>query len=167
MSLREIERASIIKFLTDNQHLFNGKQVLDYGSGRQPYRQLIEDAGGVYYAYDMTTFPASVTTTDFLATDAYRVDIIVCTQVIQYCRDPWSFVSHLAEWFTEEGGVLLMTGPESWPRVEPEDKWRMSARAVWHLLDEAGFSSFMVEERAHVMFENERWVIGWQARAEL
>jgi hypothetical protein len=44
MSLRDLERGSIRAFLESNQDKFGGR-VLDFGSGQQPYRDVVIKAG--------------------------------------------------------------------------------------------------------------------------
>jgi 2-polyprenyl-3-methyl-5-hydroxy-6-metoxy-1,4-benzoquinol methylase len=169
MSLREIERASIIQFLADHQHLFNGKRVLDYGCGRQPYRDIMEQAGGDYFGYDRDSYAGShgqnVGMEYALRPGESLWDVIVCTQVLQYVNSPRSLIEDFLA-ALPSGGVLLMTGPTNWPIVEvPDDKWRFTPSGINKWLYEAGFRTWDTKERAHVTFEGERWCLGWSAKA--
>lgn len=162
-ALRDIERASIRQFLTDHQHLLTGR-VLDYGSGKQPYRDIVESAGGKYVPYDMTDFPGSVAENDRkLIWGNY--DAIIASQCVQYMTELPSELEMMHALLRHRQGVLLMTGPTNWPIVEQDDLWRMTPSGVRLLLQEIGFSNIDVCERAHVDFQGERWCIGWQATA--
>lgn len=166
MSLRDIERASIRAFLTDHAELFGTRRVLDYGAGNQPYRQLIEDAGGIYFGYDSQTFPGAVAG---IPEDCSRIpkgefDVIVCTQVVQYQDEPLTDM-RLMRYSLTDDGWLLMTGPINWPWRERDDRRRYTPTEVTDMLHRAGFTRVQVDVRASVKFEGEEWAIGWQAVA--
>lgn len=169
MSLRDIERASIRAFLTEHAELFGTRRVLDYGCGRMPYRQLIEDAGGIYFGADMPDLPGSVVVDEssvvsLASLDGEKFDVIVCTQVLQYVNDPWEETYDMRTRLTPDGW-LLMTGPINWPWIESDDRHRHTPTGVTAMLHAAGFSRVQVDVRASVKFEGEEWAIGWQAVA--
>ena len=86
MNLRDRDRASIHAYLLENSDLLTGR-VLDFGAGRQPYRDVIEGAGGEYVPYDRTAFPGSCAEAD--SPDPVGVfDAVVVTQVVQYLLAP-------------------------------------------------------------------------------
>lgn len=106
--LREEEARSIREFvqIAADEGYLSGR-VLDYGCGKQPYRDIVEAAGGTYFGFDRPQFPANVGA-DFLpegisfwdhsnnrpvdhATALFTwtkthgyFDTILCTQVLQY-----------------------------------------------------------------------------------
>lgn len=169
MSLRDIERASIRAFLTDHAELFGTRRVLDYGAGNQPYRQLIEDAGGTYTAYDDPSFPGAVTGSENACLDMRtkipeRFDVIVSTQCCQYMDEPEDEFNKMRV-LLHPWGWLLMTGPINWPWRERDDRRRYTPTEVTDMLHRAGFSRVQVDVRASVKFEGEEWAIGWQAVA--
>lgn len=141
--IREAERRSIRTFLEANAALLAGR-VLDYGCGRQPYRDVVEAAGGDYYGFDRAAFLASTVSEDvgFVPFGGERWDAIVCTQVIQYVPYP----SDLLERFegalggdADPVGALLLTYPTTWPVVEDADLWRFTPAGIETLLDRAHF----------------------------
>lgn len=162
MNLREIERASLTAFVQDSadKGLLDG-DVLDLGCGHQPYRKLVR---GKYFAWDRAHYPGSVVALDIGA--AYKdkgtpwdrtYDTVLCTQVIQYVDDP----SALMRTILRHANHLVMTGPTNWPVVEKEDLRRFTPTGISELLHRAGFLSIEVTEREYVIFEGERWCLGW------
>lgn len=182
MTLRELESASIRAFVQSaaDEGYLSGR-VLDYGCGKQPYRDIVEVAGGSYYGYDMAEFPANVSGADvgeyeeaWFSDDAF--DAILCTQVIQYVplwrwgqqhTIPTIFAAWQREVLAPEGH-LVMTYPTNWPEVEPEDLHRFTKAGMERLLTEAGFTIVRHERRAWALMvasdvgdANERIALGY------
>ena len=169
LRLREIEAESIHSFVQRcaDEGLFSGR-VLDLGAGRQPYRRIIEGAGGLYTPWDRITNPGALAHTDVGPDHWWRHqwDAILCTQVIQYVSWPDAFVDRLHQSTQRSKGVVVMTGPTNWPVVEHADLTRYTAEGIRCLFREAAdFRSVEVRERAHVEFGGERWSLGWEAVA--
>ena len=167
--LRDVERESIRAFVQSaaDDGYFSGR-VLDYGCGKQPYRDIVE-AVGEYVGYDHESFPAKVG--DFsVGTNPIhdeRFDAILCTQVVQYvplypdtkyvplfALDILLGQLHAALWSddygVEPGGHLVLTYPTNWPEVEAEDLHRFTKAGMERLLTEAGFEIVRHERRASV-----------------
>lgn len=160
-SLRQLERSSIRAFVIEHANLLAG-HVLDLGCGKQPYRNIVEAAGGDYVGYDRKGFPANVSDSD-RGPDAplrHQWDAILCTQVIQYVANPGDFLANIRRALKRDG-ALVMTGPTNWPVVEREDRWRFTPTGIASLLNNTGFLVETVEERATVEFEGESWLLGW------
>lgn len=166
--LRELEAASIRAFV--GSVAYHGR-VLDYGCGRQPYRDLIVAAGDVdYHGFDSPFLPGSVveraapSRVDW-ERELWRPldetwDAIVCTQVVQY-------VPNVAELFADlwtaltDGGTLVMTGPTNWPEVEDVDLHRFTRAGIERLARDAQFAIERLEERASVTVGRDRLSLGW------
>lgn len=165
MSLRDLEHDSIRAFLERHALVFKGRTVVDVGCGRQPYRALVESAGGDYYGFDRADAPGSVVDEHVGGEpmpDEYEAAL--CTQVIQYVYDPAEFLRAIALVLTP-GGALVITGPTNWPIVEKADRWRLTLAGITALLDEAGFEVVEAEYRAHITWDRERFPLGWGAVA--
>lgn len=179
MSIRDLEEQSIRAYLTAaaKRGAFVGR-VLDFGAGKQPYRAIVEDNGGAYTPFDRMIHPASVATTDVGPDEALWLpenwDAILCTQVTQYIPSyldsstgPPYPVDGVLELLIDmhealvQGGRLVMTGPTNWPVVETQDLQRFTVEGIVSLVGSAGFPSLDCHYRAHVMFEGERWPLGW------
>jgi hypothetical protein len=157
--LRELERSSIIEFLEQTKPFMRGA-VLDYGCGKQPYKDLILSADdvGYYYPYDRIGYPGSAAERDHGApyplekSTFDRWGTIVCTQVLQYVNDVrellLSFVLAL-----EPAGHLIMTYPTTWPEVEPTDLHRFTKTGMEYLLKKCGFSIMQHTPRAVIPIE--------------
>lgn len=169
-SLRTLERESITRFVRDNMDHFRSHRVLDYACGKQPYRPIIEAAGGDYHGYDREVFPGNVSGEDIGPDDplTQEWDVILNTQMIQYLP-PWQTVSFFAEMRAAlfvKRGVFLMTGPTTWPLVEPVDLCRYTPKGIETLLSSAGFSEVEVSIRASIEVGGIGLPIGWGAVAK-
>ena len=147
MTLRQLEAESIRKFVEQAgiDGYLSGR-VLDYGCGEQPYRSLVQSFGAHYIGYDDPKHPGSVVDEyvgDWSETDP--IDTILCTQVVQYVPDVRALLAHFAK-FT---ATLVLTGPTSWPEVEPEDLHRHTQAGIRRLLEEAGFTVISIAPRAY------------------
>lgn len=160
MNLREIESRSIRDFIERHQEKIGGR-VLDFGSGKQPYRDLVIKAGGEYVPWDDPRFPgATVDEEHRIPIGAF--DTVICTQVLQYVDQPVTVLEHI-KGFLKRDGWLLLTGPTNWPVVEEDDKWRFTVTGIALLLLRAGYVKTEVSPRAAVSFQGEEWSLGWQA----
>lgn len=152
--IREIERASIRRFIAEQADLYRDSLVLDYGCGRQPYRDVIENAGGEYVPFDRADFPANVSGSDVGPTleeieSSASYDVVICTQVIQYWREPLKEIRRIWN-IIEPGGHLVLTGPTNWPEVEPDDRARYTLAGAVELVTAAGFDVVRSGTRAVV-----------------
>jgi 2-polyprenyl-3-methyl-5-hydroxy-6-metoxy-1,4-benzoquinol methylase len=160
--LRELERASLLDFVGGCAPLFAGRRVLDYGCGRQPYRGIIARAGGEYVGYDRRLFPANVGSSEEGSDDIYEQTFgaILCTQVVQYVEDPGAMLVLLAA-LLENGGRLVLTGPTTWPEVEPEDLHRHTRAGIDRLVTSAGLLVERNESRARLELLGNEVSIGY------
>lgn len=151
-SILDLERSSIRSFVESAAALLAGK-VLDVGCGLQPYRDIVEAAGGHYVGYDRTSYPANVSGEnlgpDCEAWTHLGFDAILCNQVIQYHEEPFELLVELRHILTP-GGHLVITGPTCWPEREPEDLFRFTQAGIGTLLRCAGFEIVRLEPRAGV-----------------
>lgn len=173
MSLRELERASIRKFLEDHADMFAWKRVLDFGCGAQPYRDMIVEAGAIYEWWDDPSNPGYVALPETekhngWVPEPWTVregwDVIVCTQVIQFVPDLLVLFETFRSMLSDDG-VLMLTGPTNWPVVEAGDLHRFTKNGALRLLEAAGFGSVEIDYRERVKLEGETWELGWWALA--
>ena len=150
--LRTIERDSIRAFVqrAAKEGYLSG-QVLDYGCGKQPYRDIVEAAGGEYFGFDNTDLPANVSDEHIGGDEIHEdFDACLCTQVVQYVPDIVDFIFLLSSIVAQKHGHLVLTYPTNWPEVEPEDLHRFTKAGMERLLTEAGFEIVLHEQRASV-----------------
>ena len=171
--LRTLERDSIRAFVQKaaDEGYLSGR-VLDWGCGKQPYRDIVEAAGGEYVGFDRAAFPGNVSGEDMFMEDLgnyQKWDTILCNQVVQYVpigtgiRDGLQgmldWICSLLQWYDmaqdpprtiQKRGHLVMTYPTNWPEVEPEDLHRFTKAGMERLLVDAGFTVVTHERRAEV-----------------
>lgn len=136
-----IERLSLYKFVESCAHLFTGR-VLDYGCGRQPYRDVVEQAGGEYVPFDRAGLPGGAGG-DIGDTHGW-FDAVLCTQVIQYAN-----ARALLDTLRDLAPVLVLTGPTCW--IEPPGHLGgLSLEGVRRLLLATGYRVERLESRGHV-----------------
>lgn len=160
--LRHLERESIRAFIKSHAVLMSGKLVLDLGCGQQPYRDIVERADGMYVGYDRPYFTGSVVAEPIGndPTPASTWGVVLCTQVIQYVEHPLEWLSEIRA-SLNGSGRLLMTGPTNWPIVESDDLRRYTPAGIAYDLEQVGFTSIEVSERATW----QGFLLGWGAVA--
>lgn len=159
-SVRLVERASIRAFIEQCSDLLGGR-VLDYGCGKQPYRDIVERVGGEYFAYDRVAFPANISGEDVgeeIQPGAY--DTIICTQVAQYWPAPHRTLAYLHNLLGLRGH-LVMTYPTTWAEVESADLWRYTRHGMNRLLEGAGFTVELHDVRAEIDLRGFRLPLGY------
>lgn len=160
-NIREDEQDSLRSFVEGASKWLKG-DVLDYGSGRQPYRSIVEAAGGKYIPYDRMDHPGSCATTDVGPEHPlYNVetyDAILCTQVLQYIPAP-KFLIDQFRVALRYGGALVLTFPTTWPEIENEDLWRYTRAGVLRMLED--FNVDVISERAPIDLGGFRLPLGY------
>jgi SAM-dependent methyltransferase len=135
--LRRAIEAQLIRLLPSTAS--EGLKVLDAGCGAQPFRHLIEERGGAYFALDVT--PQANVELDFVAQlddpdldlaaigrDSY--DIILCSEVLEHVAE-WDIAFQNLSSLLAPGGTLLVSAPHFYPlHEEPYDFWRPTPYAI-------------------------------------
>ena len=147
VNLRELERESIRAFVEKAGTLgYLSGRVLDYGCGKQPYRNLVESFGASYDGYDLVRFGGNLSGRNITPPWKEGYQAVLCTQVIQYVRSPEEFARALRARLVDEGH-LVMTYPTNWPEVETDDLRRFTKAGMERLLTWAGFEIVLHEPR--------------------
>lgn len=160
-TIRELERNSIRAFVESCSEHLTGR-VLDYGCGLSPYKEIVEEAGGEYVGFDREDFPANVSRSD-VGEYTFPYQTVLCTQVVQYLPAA-SMLRLLSVWAIDLastryadgpvlGGHLILTGPTTWPLVEPEDLCRFTPAGARALCEEAGFAVERCEPRGELALD--------------
>lgn len=164
MNVRDLEGRSIRSFVQSaaTEGYLSGR-VLDYGCGKQPYRDIVEAAGGSYEGFDRAEYPANVSGEDIGPGLGFGVtyDAVLFTQVIQYALDPAELLANIANYTVADAGVLVMTYPTNWPEVEEADRWRFTRSGMEALLSWAGFTVLRHERRAVVNVGSDSFALGY------
>jgi SAM-dependent methyltransferase len=143
--IRQAEVASILLFMQRHRHYLKGR-VLDFGAGREPYRDLVE---GGYVPFEKG--------------DAWlggAFDAVMCNQVLQYVDSPEKELLRFAACL-KPGGHLVMTYPANWDEVEETDLRRFTQAGMTKLLEDAGFRILTHERRAEVAIAHFKFALGY------
>jgi hypothetical protein len=150
-SVRVLERGSIRAFMERNRQYLRGR-VLDFGAGKQPYRDLVV---GEYVPLDQGDDQG-----DNLPTGYF--DCVMCNQVIQYLDAPKYFLQRVHGWLSPRRGCLVMTYPTNWDEVESSDFWRFTKRGMEVLLlQSADFEVISHERRAEINLNGFKFPLGY------
>lgn len=144
--IRQVERASIRRFLEEHKQYLKGR-VLDFGSGKQPYKDLVD---GQYFPHEQgEEMPLA------------SFDCVLCTQVVQYLDSPASWLRYVAWPALVRGGHLVMTYATNWDEVEISDLWRFSRYGMEKMLRDAGFALVEHQRRAEIAIDNFKFPLGY------
>jgi SAM-dependent methyltransferase len=160
-TIRELERGSIRAFMEKHQAYLSGR-VLDFGSGSEPYRDLVS---GEYVPFDTYEHKIMPVGGKRGTPQGAEFDAIMCNQVIQYIPDPQGVLIKFYA-LLKRGGHLVITFPTNWDEVEPTDFWRFTRKGMERLLSIAGFSPLIVERRAEIALGGFRFPLGYGVVAE-
>jgi SAM-dependent methyltransferase len=146
------ERESIRSFMERHREYLRGR-VLDYGAGKQPYRDLVD---GEYVPFEKGD-----------RTPLGFFNAVMCNQVIQYVPNPCSALRDIGMMLAA-GGKLLITYPTNWDEVEGNDLWRFTSAGMESLLTRAGFNILIHERRAVVTNQEDgfKFPLGYGCVAE-
>jgi len=131
--------------------------VLDVGSGAQPYRPLLP-ASVHYRAIDQAAaeenFGYVVAQTEYFSGPRWpvgddSVDLVLTTETLEHVSNPPRFLAE-ARRVLRQGGRIVLTVPFSarWHYI-PHDYWRFTPSSLRNLLEEAGFTDVVVHGRGN------------------
>lgn len=114
--------------------------ALDLGSDSSPYQSEVESRGYALRTLDLV--PGSGA--DYFGT-AERTgladesfDLVLCTQVLEHCLEPWKAVAEIRR-ILRPGGYLLASAPHVWFfHPHPTDHWRFTQQGLVRLCESAG-----------------------------
>lgn len=165
--LSAIENDTIRRFVNAaaDDGLLRGR-ILDYGCGKQPYRDICRGAGE-YVPYDRREFGGNVSGKDIGGPNGDRdFDTVLATQVIQYVDYPWVWLCKIRDKYLVPGGHLVMTYPGAWP-VLRDDLQHFTKLGVERLLAAASFTVVRHELRASLPFDGFEIPTGYGVIARL
>src|SRR4026208_681832 len=162
-ALTDLDVTSIRKFVQSaaDEGYLSGR-VLDYGAGRQPYREIVETAGGKYHGYDRAEFPcnrAGDVGEDSLL-ERTDWDAILCTGILQFLPQGFWFAPNLFH-NMRPGSILVLTYTTNWPEVNEEDFHRFTRAGMEKLWTDMDFSILRHERRATIHALGYEWATGY------
>lgn len=131
--------------------------VLDVGSGAQPYRPLLPSSAR-YRAIDEAVarerFGYAMADTEYFSGDRWPVadavaDVVLATETLEHVPEPAVFLAEARRVLRDRGRIVL-TVPFSarWHYV-PHDYWRYTPSSLRNLLEQAGFTDIVVHARGN------------------
>jgi len=110
--------------------------VLDVGGRYQPYRPLLGTRVSRYFAVDLirTELVSVMASGEALPFSAGSFDLVIATQVLEYCRHPTLAVSEIHR-VLRPGGRLLASVASFAPRFVDEECWRFTRTGLTSLLE--------------------------------
>jgi SAM-dependent methyltransferase len=117
------------------------RQALDLGCDSSPYGELLARHGYSLRTLDLTEGSAAdfVGTAEDTRLPAASFDLVLCTQVLEHCDDPWRAMREIHR-ILRPGGYLLASAPHVWfYHPHPTDHWRFTQQGMAHLCRGAGF----------------------------
>ncbi|MEX1117408.1 MAG: class I SAM-dependent methyltransferase [Terrimicrobiaceae bacterium] len=119
------------------------RQSIDIGCNTSPYREDLEKLGFVVQTLDLdlsngADFEGTVEETGL--PDACA-DLLICTQVLEHCSEPWKAAPEMFR-VLRTGGLILASVPHVWfYHPHPDDNWRFTPEGVFRLFNAAGFET--------------------------
>lgn len=149
----EIILAELGRFLVEHYSTRRNGTVLDLGAGVKPYAALYEPFFGRTRSVDVATSPHDISTVDVIASadalpfeDEY-FDCVICTEVLEHCRDPRAVVRELHRTL-RPGGYAFVTTPFLVHLHEmPFDFYRFTPSALTDLTQSAGLELVSLRPR--------------------
>jgi SAM-dependent methyltransferase len=115
--------------------------ALDVGSDLSPYSGVFADSGWKLETLDIEAGPGvdHVGTVEQTGLADASYELVLCTQVVEHCQDPWAALRELHR-VVEPGGYLIWTVPQVWfYHPHPTDNWRFTPEGVTRLSEANGF----------------------------
>lgn len=131
----------------------DGDAVLDLGAGTKPYARLYECCFRRAVSVDVDHSPHDLAKVDAIADAANlpfadrEFDCVICTEVLEHCRDPLAVLSEVRRILKPGGRVFLTTPFMIGIHESPHDYFRYTPWGIKELSSRAGFRCHAVEPR--------------------
>jgi SAM-dependent methyltransferase len=112
-------------------------QALDLGASKSPYKSLLENKGYIVKTLDLdrsngADYEGTVEQTG-LPNESF--ELIVCTQVLEHCLNPWQGIREIHR-ILKPSGNLIASVPHIWfYHPHPADNWRFTQEGIVHLCE--------------------------------
>lgn len=120
--------------------------ALDLGCDKSPYRTELADRGYAVRTLDITRDGGAdyAGTAEATGLPDASYDLVLCTQVIEHCMNPWAAVREIHR-ILRPGGHLVVSAPHVWfYHPHPTDHWRYTQEGMLHLVRDAGLEPIVL-----------------------
>lgn len=114
--------------------------ALDLGCDKSPYRELLTSRGYGVKTLDITLDNGAdyAGTAESTGLPDASFDVVLCTQVLEHCMNPWAAVREIHR-IVKPGGYAIVSAPHVWfYHPHPTDHWRFTQEGMAHLCRDAG-----------------------------
>jgi SAM-dependent methyltransferase len=123
-----------------------GANAVDLGSSRSPYRPTVEGRGFRLETLDLTHDEGAdhVGTVEATGLPDESFELVLCTQVLEHCDDPWRAVGEIRR-ILAPGGHVILSAPHVWfYHPHPHDHWRFTQEGMVRLCRENGLEPVLL-----------------------
>lgn len=149
----EIILAELGRFLIEHYSAKRDGSVLDLGAGVKPYAPLYEPFFSRVRSVDVATSPHDISAVDLLASadalpfeDGY-FDCVICTEVLEHCRDPRAVVGEIHRILRPGGHAFVSTPFLHHLHELPFDFYRFTPSALRDLTESGGLEVVSLRPR--------------------
>jgi SAM-dependent methyltransferase len=118
------------------------RRALDLGADKSPYRTVLVERGFDVETLDISADAGAThvgTAEETRLADA-SFDLVLCTQVLEHCDDPWAAAREIHR-IVRRGGHVIATAPHVWfYHPHPKDHWRFTQEGLVRLFRSAGLT---------------------------
>lgn len=149
----EMILAELGRFLMNHYSAARDGNVLDLGAGIKPYAPLYEPFFGRAQSADIPTSPHDISAVDiFASADALpfadaSFDCVICTEVLEHCRDPRAVVGEIHRILRPGGHAFVSTPFLLHLHEMPYDFYRFTPSALRELSESAGLEVVTLRPR--------------------
>ena len=137
---KKIVRKRLAVFL--EKHKTN-KKVLDVGGSRGAYQKFFPHQV-VLDIEDLPEVDIVADAHDMHMIEDESFEVVLCTSVLEHCKNPWKVVSEIHR-ILKKGGKLILSVPFCYPlHCVPNDYWRFTKFGIQELLKD--FTSVKIQE---------------------
>lgn len=114
--------------------------ALDLGADKSPYRADLEQRGLSVKTLDVTLDSGAdyAGTVEFTGLSDESFDVVLCTQVLEHCDDPFRGIREISR-ILRPGGSAILTVPHLWfYHPHPKDHWRFTQEGLVRLCQQGG-----------------------------
>lgn len=131
-------------------------RLLDVGCGKRPYaliyESLVESSVGTEVAFSPHGTAAAniISYAETLPFASYSFDMVLCTEVLEHCQQPFQAMQEFAR-VLKPCGHLLLSVPFIYPVHEvPHDYWRFTAHGLEAMCQTAGLTLLYIHPKSGI-----------------